>query len=206
MIQQDVVEVFKALDKLLGPGGFGMSTFIMNYPNLAKVRRVIGSDDDEINQLLLDKQGRASRLMSEQMERHHELWKTRIAYDRSKGSKLKGLVAKVFDIVKQGGHFTLQEILVQLSPGRVIAIGQISDLEKALHELERRGRITRSTNRINKKDDAPLVDVWYRVSADERKIFAGLTPSKAYFRKTPKLPVVHVNMKDVFDKSKMHKK
>ena len=159
-----------------------------------------------VNQLLLDKQGRSSRIMNEQMEHHHQLWKTKIAYDKSKGGMLRGFVARVFEIVNRGGRLTLQAILSELTSNtKTITISQISDVERALYELERRGRVSRDTNRINKKADEPLVTVWYRISADERKIFAGLKPSKTYLRKAPKLRAVHVNMRDVLDKSKMHK-
>jgi len=49
------------------PGGPGMELMIMNFPNLAKVRRLIGSDDGEIDDLRMGRERRMKMPIEERM-------------------------------------------------------------------------------------------------------------------------------------------
>jgi hypothetical protein len=203
----DLHDFMKHLDDYLAPrkpgsGGPSMATDIMNFPNLAKVRRVIGSDDEEINDLLTDKETRISRHMEEQQERHHQQWQEKLRYDKKRG-KLTRFEQRIFDLLKQGSHWTMQDIIVKL--GDRLAAKEITRIEAALHELGRRGLIVQTTNSINRQPEEPYVHNWFVVSKDERRIFCGLKPSKAYMAKVSKLPVKLVNTREMLDRSKMHR-
>jgi hypothetical protein len=176
----------------------------LDYPNLSKIRRVIGGDDAEINELLLEKEQQASRWHNERQARHREEWKAKLKYDKEKG-KLTIVEKRVYDLLKSGGHWCMQDIVAKFSPTSNKTLpDMLSQIENILNELERRGLIFQTTNQINIKPDEPYRFKWFVVSKDERRIFAGLKPSAAYMKNTPKLEVRHVNVQDELAKSKMH--
>ena len=99
----------------------------------------------------------------------------------------------------------MQDIVAKFSPTSNKTLpDMLSQIENILNELERRGLIFQTTNQINIKPDEPYRFKWFVVSKDERRIFAGLKPSAAYMKNTPKLEVRHVNVQDELAKSKMH--
>jgi hypothetical protein len=205
---QIIQDVLTSLDNLLAPGdrrgGPGLANFIMNYPNLSKIRRVIGGDDAEINELLLEKEQRTSIWHNENQARHREVWKAKLKYDKEKG-KLTVVEKQVYDLLKSGGHWRMQDIVAKFISISSKALPDIlSQIENILYELECRGLIVQTTNRINRKPEEPYRFKWFVVSKDERRIFAGLKPSAAYMKNTPKLEVRHVNVRDELAKSKMH--
>ena len=206
---QIIQDVLASLDNLLAPkegvGGPGLHTLIMNYPNLAKVRRVIGGDDAEINELLLQKELRTSRWIAEGQARHSEQWKAKLQYHEEKG-KLTKNEQQIFDLLKIGGHWYMQSIIAKFKPKstKIPPPELLTKIENALHELERRGLIVQDTNRINRKPEEPSRFIWYTISQDERRIFAGLKPSASYMKNTPRLEVQHVNLRDELAKSRMH--
>jgi hypothetical protein len=208
MEHEKVIEVLKALDNILGSSlkGLDMASMALNYPNLAKVRRVIGGDDDEINHLLTNRAARRAEFQAEQSERLHQQWKEMIAYDKKQGP-LQGLAKDLLNVMKAGtGRFTLAELFVKIptrpswSPAATIRA-----IEADLNELVRRGRVYQDTNRINRAPSEPHRHEWFLVSQDERRIFAGLKPSKRYQQNMPKLDVQEYSLGDELAKTKMHK-
>jgi hypothetical protein len=201
-----VDDVLKSLDDLLAPRrGVGLTTLIMNYPNLSKVRRVIGGDDAEINELLMLENQRTSRRINEGQARHREEWRAKLQYHEEKG-KLTRIEQQIYDLLKTGGHWYMQDIIAKFAPvpTKVLSAGLLTQIEDVLHELERRGLIVQTTNRINRRPEETSRFEWFVVSKDERRIFAGLRPSAAYMKNTPKLEVKRVSLQDELAKSKMH--
>lgn len=202
MEREIIICVLETLDRLLAPkepGGPGMENTILNYPNLAKIRRVIGSDDDEINELLTQKGKRISAHVTEMQARLRKKWKDKLDYNKKKG-KLTKPEKEVFNLMKSGGHWHYQAIVDGLIPTTDKTLSSLTtllkDVTSSLYELDRRGLIDKITNANTRKPEDLARFQWFVVGEDERRIFAGLKPSAAYIKNTPKLEVSHVNLQD----------
>ena len=153
------------------PGGPGMELMIMNFPNLAKVRRLIGSDDGEIDDLRMDKERSIAKSIELGLEKNRLNWQAKIRYNKEQGA-LSPFAGKVFKILDQGhGHMSLKDILAALEV--IPSIKLIGELEGILQNLADRGLIVQTTNRINLKPGEPLIFNWFVMDEESKRIVSG---------------------------------
>jgi hypothetical protein len=165
------IEQLEILDRLLGPrtpGGPGMDTIRMNYPNLAKLRRLIGSDDAEIAELKLSDDAKWSQRHNEGMERFRQEQREKARFHKAQG-KLTPLAYNILCYVKAARlPISLRAILGPLD--RRPTVEFIGEVEAALQNLYDRGLVSQSTNHINRKPGEPLVYQWQYQDAKTRRI------------------------------------
>ena len=152
------------------PGGPGMELMIMNFPNLAKVRRLIGSDDGEIDDLRMGRERSIAKSIEAGLERNRLSWQAKIRYNKEQG-KLSPFAGKVFKILQDHGHMSLKDMLAALEV--IPSVKLIGELEGVLQNLADRGLIVQTTNRINLKPGEPLIFNWFVMDEESKRIVSG---------------------------------
>ena len=152
------------------PGGPGMELMIMNFPNLAKVRRLIGSDDGEIDDLRMGRERSIAKSIEIGLEGNRLSWQAKIRYNKEQG-KLSPFAGKVFKILQGHGHMSLKDMLAALEV--IPSVKLIGELEGVLQNLADRGLIVQTTNRINLKPGEPLIFNWFVMDEESKRIVSG---------------------------------